>query len=799
MKPKSDWDSFIAPFDYTTMHKKTNSLQRWERWEKTQAGLSLQCLTALGERARFQVDVIAPEVIRLRLSQGEMPARPSDMLLSQAWEPAHFEISATPEQVSLVTPRLRVELPCFPWGMRVYDRAHGDGALPFFKQQNEDRAYGPGYEVPPIGFEAGWMGRNAVRETVAVAPGEAFYGFGERFTPFNKWGQELTFWAIDSGNVTSYRAYKNIPFFISSAGYGVFVHSSNPMVFRMGSDSSISYSFHILSGQLDYFLIYGPSLKDVLRRYVDLTGRAPLPPKWSFGFWISRCMYMSQAEVEEVIDTMRRKGFPCDVINLDPYWMGPGPWCTYAWGAEAFPRPAEMLQRLRGQGVRVCLWITPYLPAGSAGYEEARQQGYLIHKPDGDISPILEAFTGDDLAAIDFTNPQACAWFQARLTPLLEMGVATFKTDFGEQAPVEARYADGRCGVEMHNLYPLLYNKTVFELTERQFGRGLVWGRSAYAGSQRYPVQWGGDSYSSLEQMAGQLRGLLGYGMSGVPFCGHDIGGFDYPPGAFDHPSQADYPRDTEVYLRWLQFGAFSSHCRAHGKQPREPWEYGAEAEMIAHKYLRLRYRLLPYIYSEAVRCSQSGLPMLRPLVLEYPSDPNTIYLDTQYLFGENILVAPLLTRSSRRLVYLPQGDWYDYWSKVILSGGRWIEVEAPLEKLPLFVKAGAILPMGPAMDYVDQLPLDPLTVELYASVGQVETHIYDEDKPPILIRYELRPNHLAVQIGAAPGQVELILYGLRARQAEVEGNPVVLETCPGGQALRFGASQGARVMIACD
>ncbi|MGC9357939.1 MAG: glycoside hydrolase family 31 protein, partial [Anaerolineae bacterium] len=406
---------------------------------------------------------------------------------------------------------------------------------------------------------------------------------------------------------------------------------------------------------------------------------------------------------------------------------------------------------------------------------------------------VLEAFTGSDLAAVDFTNPEARSWYQSQLQRLLDMGAAVFKTDFGEQAPVDALYHDGRTGLEMHNLYPLLYNAAVFELVERNFGKGITWGRSGYAGSQRYPVQWGGDSYSSLDQLSCQLRALLGYGMSGIPFCSHDVGGFDYSPAAFDACEQESYPKDAEVYVRWLQFGTFSSHLRAHGKQPREPWTYGAEIEAIARRYLNLRYRLLPYIYTEAVKSSETALPMVRPLVLEYQDNPTTEQVDLEYLFGEAFLVAPVVTPAKQRQVYLPHGTWFDYWTKGSVSGGRWLEVETPLKKIPLWVKAGAIVPMGPEMAYVDEYPLDPLTLELYLdeSVQENELVIHDENRPTIPVRYRKEKKVLTVEVGAVPGALEIVLYGMKATSVLQGVKTLATEEIPGGQRVRLEGRSG--------
>ncbi len=326
MNRSVDWQSIVVPLDVEDIETPPNYLRRWRSYEQTETGLAFSCETAGGQAVDLRVDIIKPDVFRLRMGAGGIREAPSDILAAQAWSPSPFKVQNDDECPVLTTERLRLEFPRYPWNLRAFDLQETPETCPFFRQQIDDRAYGPGYEVPPVGFDVGPDGRATVRETVAVSPGEAFYGFGERFTPVDKWGQELVMWTADSGNVSSYRSYKNVPFLMSTAGYGLFVHSSFPIVYRLGSESSISYSFHVDDDQLDYFVIRGPAFKHILRRYAELTGFAPVPPRWSLGFWISRCSYMSREEVETVIGEMRRRDFPCDVISLDPWWMGDGPW-----------------------------------------------------------------------------------------------------------------------------------------------------------------------------------------------------------------------------------------------------------------------------------------------------------------------------------------------------------------------------------------------------------------------------------------------------------------------------------------
>jgi alpha-D-xyloside xylohydrolase len=802
------WSEIAAPLDVRQIYAPALFIRRWVDYRKTSNGISFQCELADGCPVEYRVDVLDEDMLRLRMGLPKVVEKQSDILIRQEFTPFPFQLSETPDGLTLSTNRIRIEIPRL-WQITAYDSPEPGQGRVFYRQRTDDRSYGPGFEVAPTGYEAGPDGHLTVRESAAVQPGESFYGLGERFTSLDRWNQELVSWAVDCGNVTSRRAYKNVPLLLSSQGYGLFVHSSYPMVFRMGSQSSITYSIHVAEDQLDLFLFYGPQFKQILSRYTEITGRAPVPPKWSFGFWISRCGYKSREEVETVVAGFRARGFPLDVISLDPWWMGAEPWTTFTWDEEAFTRPEEMLRGLRDQGVRTCLWIHPYIPPGTPLYDEGVQKGYFVRSPDGSPAPVLEAFSGNDLAAVDFTNPAATAWWQSQLERLMDQGVAVFKTDFGEQAPVDAIYSDGRCGLEMHNLYPLLYNRAAFELTERKNGRGLVWGRSGYAGSQRYPVQWGGDSYSSLDQMAGQLRGLLGYGLSGVPFCSHDVGGFDFSPHFFDDTTHVtfqesydaalkeSYPKDPVTYVRWLQFGVFSSHIRAHGKQPREPWTYGPEVEAVAHRYLTLRYRLLPYLYNQALLSSRSGLPLVRPMVLEFQDDPNTARLEHEYMFGNDFLVAPVLSEDGWSRVYLPKGIWVDYWSKEIVQGERWLEVCSPLERIPLWVRGGAVIPMGPEQNFVDERPLSPLTLELYTPEGSGQLSIEDEDQPGVLITYERSGEELRVRFGPTPGMVEILIYGCALTRASDHSGELALSIVPGGVQVKVDGRSGGEVLFA--
>jgi alpha-D-xyloside xylohydrolase len=810
MNKNINWKNIASHLDVREVYAPRHFIRYWRSYTQTETGVHFVCELANGDPIDYMVDIIEPDVFRFRMNPSGIQDSPSDMLLKTAFPPSKFEILESEDGLLIVTARIRVEFPR-SWQITAYDDPRPGYGKVFFSERTDDRSYGPGFEVPPTGFDISETGDVTIRESIAVTPGESFYGLGEKFTSLDKWNQEIPMWAVDSGNVSSYRSYKNVPFLLSSQGYGLFVHSSFPMLFRMGCESSVTYSIHIDDSQLDLFLIYGPDLKKILQKYSQLTGFAPVPPKWSFGFWISRAGYRSRETVENVVLEMRKRGFPCDVLHLDPWWMGEGPWCSYRWDETNFPNPAEMMAWMRDKGFRTCLWIHPYVPKDTPLYEEGKQAGYFIKTAEGEVSKVLEAFSGEDLGAVDFTNPEACIWWQAKLETLLDMGVAVFKTDFGEQAPIEAVYADGRTGLEMHNIYPLIYNRTAFELTKRKFGRGLVWGRAAYAGSQRYPVQWGGDSYSTLDQLACQVKALQGYGLSGVPFCSHDVGGFDYNPHFFDDTYHIDfkesydgkvkdtYPKDAEVYVRWMQVGVFSSHVRAHGKQDREPWTFGEEAEVICKKYLNLRYRLMPYIYSQAVISSKTALPMVRPMVLEFQEDPTTQRMDLQYMFGDSFLVAPVLTRHHEVQVYLPKGQWVDYWTKEVVNGNQWLTVSAPLDTLPLWIREGSIIPHGPEMDYVDEKALDPLTIEIYTPKSENHFSIEEEDQPSIGVSYSRKGSLLTVKVDPSPGQVNLVVYGASVHSAVMDDVDLPLKLVNNGFQVTYKNQAGSTVVFKLD
>jgi alpha-D-xyloside xylohydrolase len=689
-------------------------------------GVAFVCRMTGGHQAHIRIEAVADDILRVRMAVGLQHSNepgpittvePAPVMLiapsGLQSPPPDVTVREEEGQVVIATGSVVATVQRSPWRLSLRDNC-GSGAAdaanePFFCQQVADWNV-HAYETPPPGFDhnpetGGWR----ARETLVIAPDEAFYGLGEKFSRLNKRGQFLTSWATDALSVHTQRSYKNVPLLLSSRRYGLFINATEQILYELGSRSFVSACFTIDAPQLDYFVIRRPSLKEILKRYADLTGYASVPPKWSFGLWMSRLSYRSWREVEAVAQQLRQRDIPCDVIHIDPYWLGPeNRWCDLEWDMEHFPDPEKVLQALRAQGFRVCLWISPYVPEGTAMFDQGTAQGffvkasstatYLAPPPWGPPGP------NPRIATVDFTNPEACAWFTRRLKSLLQQGVAVFKTDFGEWAPSDGLYHSGESGAVVHNKYPLLYNRLVYEATRDVCGEvdALVWGRSAYAGSQRYPVLWGGDSYPSFEDMACQLRGGLSLGLSGVPFYSHDVGGF---------------ARQTtgEIYARWSQFGLLSSHSRCHGIGPREPWEFGPEVEAIFREFCRLRYRLLPYLYSEAHVSAATGLPMMRAMVLEFEHDRNVRDIDLQYMLGHALLVAPVFG-GTRREVYLPDSTWFNFWTGEALLGGRWIEESCALAHLPLYVRAGSVIPMQQAIPYVDA-PLSPDEPQLHLPI----------------------------------------------------------------------------------
>ncbi|MBQ7162714.1 MAG: alpha-xylosidase [Bacteroidales bacterium] len=519
-------------------------------------------------------------------------------------------------------------------------------------------------------------------------PGECFYGTGERFAKMDLSGRTLQLYNQDGQGVNNRRTYKNIPFYLSSEGYGLFLHTTYFAKFSLADHSTRSAQLLVDEPVIDCFVIGGDTPERILYGYRQLTGFPAMPPLWSFGTWMSRMTYFSADEVNEICDRMRAEGYPCDVIHLDTGWFKTDWLCEWKFNEQRFPDPKGFIQRLKQQGYRVSLWQLPYISYDAAQYKEASENHYISQSPNK-IQGASNFSVQDYAGTIDFTYDKATEWYKGLLKSLLDMGVACIKTDFGEDIHMDAKYHRGTPR-EIRNIYSLLYQKAAYEITKEVTGQGIVWARSAWAGCQRYPLHWGGDSASSWDGMAGSLKGGLHFGLSGFGFWSHDVPGFHSVPN-FMNTRLSD-----GVYVRWTQFGVFSSHLRYHGSFKREPWHYPAIAPIVK-KWLQLRYRLIPYIVKQAEKTTQTGYPMLRAMYLMYPDDLVCRHLDSQYFFGDDFLVAPVMNSENKATVYLPEGRWVNFFTKEVFEGPLWLkDITVPLEEMPVYVRQGASIPMYP-------------------------------------------------------------------------------------------------------
>jgi len=530
-----------------------------------------------------------------------------------------------------------------------------------------------------------WPGHgNFVHEQLSLGVGECVYGLGERFTALVKNGQVIENWNKDGGT-SSDQAYKSVPFYLTNRGYGVLVNETGPVSFEVASEKLARVQFSIEGQSLEYFVINGPDPKAVLSRLTALTGRPALPPAWSFGLWLTTSFTTSYDEKTATgfIEGMKARDLPLSVFHFDCFWMREFDWCDFEWDARVFPDPAGMLKRLHARGLRVCLWINPYIAQRSSIFAEAARKGYLLRRSDGSVWQTDLWQPG--MGIVDFTNPAARTWFQGHLRRLADMGVDAFKSDFGERIPTDVVYFDGSDPVKMHNHYSILYNEAVFELLESERGKGeaLVFARSSHASGQRLPVHWGGDCASTFESMAESLRGGLSLGMCGFGFWSHDIGGFEGTP-------------PVAVYKRWLAFGLMSSHSRLHGSSSyRVPWNYDEEACDVLRLFTKLKCRLMPYLFAKAVEAHELGIPVMRAMIVEFPGDPASDTLERQYMLGDSLLVAPVFSSDGVVDFYLPQGDWTHLLTGEVRQGGRWHRGTYGFLEMPLFARSGRVIALG--------------------------------------------------------------------------------------------------------
>ena len=627
-------------------------------WQVENDALIISLLTQSKKKAAILFRAEQPAVWRITFFPPGVPPEYREPIVAKpVLTPLPLEVEKPPADCKFAAPTCPWKFVFRPWLMRFVDPVDNE-----VFGENPDNVDGLGR---PFVFPLGYVARNGaiaeIFESFKLRPGERLFGLGEKFTALDKAGRRVVSWTQDALGSTSERSHKNIPFLWSSRGYGLYIDSGARITWDLGATSCQSATIRIEDSFLDAYLISGESPARILDHYASLTGRAPVPPKWTFGTWLSTGgTHRTQEEVQKLVSGLERHELPSDVIHIDTWWMRERKYCDFQWDRKAFPRPEVLIDVLHRLGLKLSLWEHPYISIESELFAVGKEKGYFVRRPDGDIYIIdyglsqapkpdgrVRPARGKDswnarVAIVDFTNPEAADWFKDLHRPLLRMGVDVFKTDFGENIPADAVFANGKTGATVHNLYPLLYNRAVFEVTQEEKGYGVVWGRSAFAGSQQYPLVWSGDPAADFQSLASTIRGGLSAGLSGLPFWSNDIGGYRGMPSA-------------ELYLRWAQFGLFCSHSRMHGDSPREPWTFGEEAVSIVRKYTLLRYELFPYIYSTAFEAGLKGLPVIRALPLAFPDDPNVFDKDFEYMLGPWLLVAPVLEAGGKHEVYLPE------------------------------------------------------------------------------------------------------------------------------------------------
>jgi alpha-D-xyloside xylohydrolase len=686
-------------------------LARVVSWRPIDGGVELDLESHEERKAKARFRFVTPEIVRVQYVLDREPLGSTPMQVGPLPAPPDVHIEEDVSAITVLTSAvsLRIDRRPFRWSLLA-------GGEVIAAQEVHDGAL-----LTPVSMPAGWSRRGDgapdFHETLALRADEQLFGLGESFGALNRRGTRTISWSRDTyGTNTTPLTYINIPFFWSTRGFGLFINQTGRIVYEQGYPSQVANAFRVEEPYLDYFVIFGPKPQQIIDRYWLLTGRGRVPPLWSFGVWVSRCMYRDAEQVRGVVDRLRALEIPVDVVNIDPRWLENRKHherdaCDFVWDEAAFGTPEAFAGWLREQHVRLCLWENPYVWRDAPVYENGVANGHYALGLDGQPAATLD--NEREAVVFDFTNQDAVRWWQDQHRPLLRAGVSAFKTDYGEGVPASARFSDGSTGRETHNVFPLLYNRAVWDVIEEEKGEGeaVVFGRSGYAGSQRYPLNWVGDTQCTFEGMAAALRAGLSLSCSGIPFWSHDIGGFWNPRNLAQGP-------EPVLYIRWAQWGLLSSHARFHGIRGREPWWYGDEAIDAVRKFARLRHRLLPYLWSFANEAAATATPLVRPLVWEYADDPTTHHIDSEYLLGPWLLVAPVFDPQGRARVYLPAGRWFDFWSGEVLDGPHWLDLTVPLDRLPIFVRDDSLLPMGPEQTFVGERPWDPLEIAVRVSTA---------------------------------------------------------------------------------
>lgn len=606
-----------------------------------------------------------------------------------------------------------------------------------------------------------------IREQLTLSVGENIYGFGEKFTTFVKNGQTVETWNSDGGTCSE-QSYKCIPFYISSRGYGIFVNSSDKISYEVASDTVSKVSITVPGETMEYFVIGGKNLHEVLENYTTLTGKPALPPAYTFGLWLTTSFTTKYDEetVTSFIDGMAERDIPLQVFHFDCFWMKEYEWCNFEWDTRQFPDPPAMLKRLKDRGLEICVWINPYIAQRSKLFDEGVKNGYFIKNLDGSVFQCDMWQPG--MAVVDFTNPAACEWYASKLKKLCEMGVDCFKTDFGERIPTKVKYFNGANPIAMHNYYTYLYNKTVFNVLKEYYGenKACLFARSATVGGQQFPVHWGGDCSAEYTSMAETLRGGLSLCASGFGYFSHDMSGFEATA-------------TPDIYKRWAAFGLFSTHSRLHGNSSyRVPWLFDEESVDVLRFFTKLKGKLMPYIWSQAIKTSTVGIPMMRAMVIDFENDPACLSLDRQYMFGDNILVAPIFNEEGTAEFYVPAGTWTDIISGKQYEGGKFYNEKFDYMSLPCLAKPNSIIAYGNFEKDFEYDYLNGTEFVIYEpEEGKpIECSIYDTEAKKIFTLTAVRNgNKVEVSYTDANANFTVKVFGKEAVKADSSKNGKII------------------------
>lgn len=643
---------------------------------------------------KFKIDFVTPRTVRIRMLTTPVEPKPaaSIMLAKEPGRDGSWKVIETNDKIIYSSDYGTIQINKNPWRIVLKDKA---GRILSQTAALSDADSTQVKYTPFCFVKRGSDNARRINPVFTLTADEMIFGCGESATGLNKAGQKVNLFVTDPQGPETDQMYKPIPFFMSNRGYGMFMHTSAPVTCDFGATYIGLNKMFMGDENLDLFVFFGEP-KDILDEYTDLVGKPGMPPLWSFGTWMSRITYFSEKEGYDVAANIRKNKYPCDVIHFDTGWFDVDWQCDYKFSENRFQNPQQMLKDLRSQGFHVCLWQLPYFTPKNRYFSELIEKDMYVKNGNGEL-PYEDV-------VLDFSNPETVKWYQDKLAGLLNIGVSAIKVDFGEAAPLNGIYASGKSGWYEHNLYPVRYDMAVSEITKKLHNENIMWARAAWAGSQRYPLHWGGDAATTNTGLLGTLRAGLSFGLSGFSFWSHDMGGF-----------VKSTPED--LYCRWIPFGFLTSHTRAHGAPPTEPWLYDSKrVQDVFRKSAEMKYRLMPYVYAQAKKCTEKGLPMLRALFVEFPDDPGAWKVDDEYLFGSQILVAPLLESGmTGRTVYLPEGKWIDYQTEKVYEGG-WHRIEAGSLPIIMLVRDGSVLPHLKLAQSTAEMDWSKMSLKVYSA-----------------------------------------------------------------------------------